>query len=131
MARRADAQFETASVLGYVRDSSGQSIVGSTVKLINTATDVTVVVTTDSQGQYQFTDVHVGQYKIDAGASGFNEAVTDPFTVAVNARQRVDLVLAPGNVTTTVTVSGQRRNWRAKPAKPVQLFRPRKCRTCP
>ena len=75
--RRADAQFETASVLGYVRDSSGHSIAGSTVKLINTATAVTVVVTTDSQGQYQFTDVHVGQYKIDAGASGFNEAVTD------------------------------------------------------
>jgi protocatechuate 3,4-dioxygenase beta subunit len=86
---RDDAQFETASVLGYVRDSSGQSVAGSTVKLINTATDVTVVVTTDSQGQYQFTDVHVGQYKIDASASGFNEAVTNPFTVAVNARQRV------------------------------------------
>ncbi len=50
-----------------------------------------VVVTTDSQGQYQFTDVHIGQYKIDAGARGFNETVTDPFTVAVNARQRVDV----------------------------------------
>src|SRR5579863_7530905 len=66
-ARHADAQFETASVLGYVRDSGGQSVAGSTVKLINTATGVTVVVTTDTQGQYQFTDVHVGQYKIDAG----------------------------------------------------------------
>ncbi|MGB8535444.1 MAG: hypothetical protein WCD57_03450 [Acidobacteriaceae bacterium] len=39
MARRADAQFETASVLGYVRDSSGQSVAGSRVKLINTATN--------------------------------------------------------------------------------------------
>jgi hypothetical protein len=44
MARRANAQFETASVLGYVRDVGGQSVQGSTVKLINTATDVTVVV---------------------------------------------------------------------------------------
>ena len=32
--------------------------------------------------------------------------MTDPFTVAVNARQRVDIALSPGNVTTTVTVSG-------------------------
>ena len=106
IARQADAQFETASVLGYVRDSSGQSIAGATVKLINTATDVTVAVTTDNQGQYQFTDVHVGQYKLDAGANGFNEAVTDPFTAAVNARQRVDLMLTPGSVSTTVTVTG-------------------------
>ena len=106
IARYADAQFETASVLGYVRDSSGQSIAGATVKLINTATDVTVAVTTDNQGQYQFTDVHIGQYKIDAGANGFNETVTDPFTAAVNARQRVDLMLTPGSVSTTVTVTG-------------------------
>ena len=32
--------------------------------------------------------------------------MTDPFTVAVNARQRLDITLTPGNVTTTVTVSG-------------------------
>src|ERR1700753_1173203 len=34
--RRAEAQFETASVLGYVRDGGGQAVAGSTVKLINT-----------------------------------------------------------------------------------------------
>ena len=73
VARRADAQFETASVLGYVRDIGGQSIAGSTVKLINTATDVTVVVTTDSQGQYQFTDVHVGQYKMTPAPAGLTK----------------------------------------------------------
>jgi Carboxypeptidase regulatory-like domain/TonB dependent receptor/TonB-dependent Receptor Plug Domain len=105
-ARNAQAQFETASVLGYVRDSSGNVIAGSSVQLINTATGVVVKVTTDSQGQYQFTDVHIGQYKIDAGYAGFTETSTDPFTVTVNARQRVDVTLTPGNVSTTVTVAG-------------------------
>ncbi|HXP08701.1 MAG TPA: carboxypeptidase regulatory-like domain-containing protein, partial [Acidobacteriaceae bacterium] len=104
--QKAHAQFETASVLGYVHDSTGKAIAGSRVQLINTATGVIVSVTSDSQGQYQFTDVHIGQYKINAGAAGFNETVTDPFTVAVNARQRVDVTLSPGNVSTTVTVSG-------------------------
>jgi hypothetical protein len=56
-AQNAQAQFETASVLGYVRDSSGNVIAGGSVQLINTATGVVVKVTTDSQGQYQFTDV--------------------------------------------------------------------------
>lgn len=100
------AQFETASVLGYVRDSSGTPVANGKVQLINTATGVTVSVATDSQGQYQFTDVHIGQYKINASASGFSNAVTDPFTVAVNARQRVDVALNPGIVSESVTVSG-------------------------
>ncbi len=100
------AQFETASVLGYVRDSSGAPVANSKVQLINTATGVSVQVTTDNQGQFQFTDVHIGQYKIDSSASGFSEAVTDPFTVGVNARQRVDVTLKPGSVSESVTVSG-------------------------
>jgi hypothetical protein len=71
------AQFETASVLGYVRDSAGNVIAGSSVQLLNTATGVIVKVKTDSQGQYQFTDVHIGQYKIDARYAGFTETSTD------------------------------------------------------
>jgi Carboxypeptidase regulatory-like domain/TonB-dependent Receptor Plug Domain len=102
----AHAQFETASVLGFVRDSSNAPIAGSKVQLINIATGVGVTVTTDSQGHFEFTDVHIGQYKVDAGAPGFSETMTDPFTVAVNARQRVDVALKPGNVSETVTVSG-------------------------
>jgi uncharacterized surface anchored protein len=113
--QNAHAQFETASVLGYVHDSTGKAIAGSTVQLINMGTGVIASATSDNQGQYQFTDVHVGQYKINAGAAGFNETVTDPFTVAVNARQRVDVSLTPGNVSTTVTVSGAATPVRAVP----------------
>ena len=99
------AQFETASVLGFVRDSSGAPIPNSKVQLVDVSTGTTTTATTDSQGQYQFTDIHIGQYKIDATAGGFNETVTEPFTVAVNARQRVDVSLKPGSVSETVTVS--------------------------
>ena len=60
------AQFETASVLGYVRDSTGATVPNSKVQLINTATGVAVTATTDSQGQYQFSDIHIGQYNISA-----------------------------------------------------------------
>ncbi len=100
------AQFETASVLGYVRDTTGAAVPNSKVQLINTATGVSVTATTDGQGQYQFSDIHIGQYKISAGANGFSSTVTEPFSVAVNARQRVDVNLKPGSVADTVTVSG-------------------------
>lgn len=100
------AQFETASVLGFVRDQSGAAIATANVKLIEISTGVSQTVVSDGQGQYQFTDVHIGRYRIEADASGFSPAKTQSFQVTVNARQRVDLALAPGNVTETVLVSG-------------------------
>ncbi len=100
------AQFETAAVLGFVRDSSGAPVADSTVKLINTATGAAATDVTDGQGQFQFPDVHVGRYKISAGANGFSDSVTDPFAVDVGTRQRVDVTLKVGSVAETVTVSG-------------------------
>ncbi len=41
-----------------------------------------------------------------AEASGFKTSVTEDFTVAVSARQRVDLSLAVGDMTQTVSVTG-------------------------
>jgi len=102
----ARAQFETASVLGYVRDTSGAPIANSTVTLLNVATGVSVERTTDDQGHFEFVDVHAAQYKVRAGAGGFVATESEPFTVNVNTRQRIDLTLKPGSVSETVTVSG-------------------------
>lgn len=102
----ASAQFETASVLGFVHDSSGAAIPSAKVTLVNMATGVETTVTTDTQGQFTFTSVRIGQYKVKAAAAGFSEAVTEPFSAEVNARQRVDVTLKPGAATETVTVTG-------------------------
>src|SRR3984957_6899129 len=100
------AQFETSAVLGFVRDTSGAPVAGSKVTLTNVVTGVTLTIQTDGQGHFQFPDVHVGNYKIAAAATGFNDSVTDPFAVDVSTRQRVDVTLKPGSVSETVTVSG-------------------------
>src|SRR5580698_3916387 len=99
------AQFETASVLGYVRDSSGAVVPGATVSLVNQETKTQVSVQSNSQGAYEFTDVKIGQYQVTAQASGFDTSTTQTFTVTVNARQRVDVALRIGSNTETVTVS--------------------------
>ena len=100
------AQFETSAVLGFVRDTSGAPVLGSKVTLTNVETGVVVSTQTDDQGHFQFPDVHVGRYKISAGAAGFSDSVTDPFSVDVSTRQRVDVTLKAGSVSETVTVSG-------------------------
>ena len=66
------AQFETASVLGYVRDGSGAVVSGATVSLVNQETKTHVTAQTDAQGAYQFTDVKIGQYQITSQANGFD-----------------------------------------------------------
>jgi hypothetical protein len=90
------AQFETASVLGYVRDGSGAVVPGANVSLINQETKAEVKGLTNAQGAYEFTDVKIGQYLVIAKANGFNVSTTQPFTVTVNARQRVDIALVVG-----------------------------------
>ena len=98
------AQFETASVLGYVRDSSGAVVSGVTVSLINQETKSQVTAQTNAQGAYEFTDVKIGQYRVTAQGNGFDTSTTQPFTVTVNARQRVDVALKIGSNSETVTV---------------------------
>jgi Carboxypeptidase regulatory-like domain/TonB-dependent Receptor Plug Domain len=100
------AQFETAAVLGFVHDESGAVISNSQVTLIDNSTGISQTVKSDAQGHFVFPDVHIGQYKIRAKADNFSETVTDTFSVTVNSRQRVDVVLKPGSTSETVTVSG-------------------------
>jgi len=100
----ARAQFETASVLGTVRDTSGAVLPGVTVTLLNQATGVALTKTTDSKGSYEFFTVRPGTYRVTAELSGFGPAAADGVKVTIGARQRVDLVQAPGQRTEAVEV---------------------------
>jgi len=101
----ASAQFETATVLGSVRDANEAVIEGATVTLKNVATDITNTATTDLNGDYQFTGVKIGIYQIIIEANGFNRTVAENINVTVNARQRVDLTLQVATATETVVVT--------------------------
>src|SRR6202789_262672 len=100
------AQFETASVLGYVRDASGAALPNATVSLVNQETKAIVTAKTSAQGAYEFPDVKIGDYQVTAEADGFEVSTTQSFLVTVNARQRVDVSLKIGSTSETVTVSG-------------------------
>jgi hypothetical protein len=100
------AQFETAGVLGTVRDPSGAVIVGASVTLISEDTGIQSRTTTDDNGNYIFLNVRVGRYTVAAEAPGFAKFSTSDVIVNVNARQRVDIVLQPGAVTEVVEVRG-------------------------
>jgi hypothetical protein len=104
-AATAFAQFDTAVVLGAVRDPNGAALSRATVTLKNIATGITATAQTDEDGNYQFLNVKIGAYQVVAEAQGFSRAVADNIQVTVNARQRIDLTLKAGSVTETVTVT--------------------------
>ena len=98
------AQFETASVLGTVKDGTGAVIVGSKITLENVKTGVLATTLSNDSGSFDFIAVQIGTYRLKAEAPGFKAGLSTDFTVAVSARQRVDLTLEVGDVTQTVAV---------------------------
>ncbi len=101
----AAAQFENGSVLGYVHDNSGAIVSGATVTLTNVATNIAQSMKTDNDGKYEFNSVGIGNYVVSTEMAGFSSVKTETFQVTVNARQRVDVSVKPGQVSETVQVT--------------------------
>ena len=101
------AQFETAVVLGTVRDPNGAVLPGAKVTLRNTATGITATATTDANGDYLFPSVKIGVYRVTAELGGFSTGAVEEVAVTVEARKRVDFALQVGTATEVITISGQ------------------------
>ena len=93
------AQFETATVVGSVKDSSGAVVPDARVTLTNTATGVNAERRSDANGNFEFFTVRIGPYLVSAEKDGFSIAIVDNVQVTVGARQRVDLTMAVGAIT--------------------------------
>jgi hypothetical protein len=100
------AQFESATVLGTILDSSNAAVTGASVTIVNVKTGVSAKTLSDANGNYEFVNQRLGAYRVRVEMKGFKVAETDGFDLAVNARQRVDLKLEVGEVSESVTVSG-------------------------
>ena len=99
------AQFETATVVGTVRDSSGAVVPSAKVTLTNTQTGVTSERMSDANGNYEFFTVRIGSYVVTAEKDGFSVALVDNVQITVGARQRIDLNMAVGQLSEKVEVS--------------------------
>lgn len=105
-ASSAFSQFDTATVLGTIQDPAGAVVPQCAVTLENLETGISVEASTDAVGNFEFFNVKIGSYQVSVEQTGFKRALSNAFTVTVNARQRVDLTLEVGAVTETVEVTG-------------------------
>lgn len=69
------AQFDTAEVLGTIRDKSEAVVGKATVTLTNQDTGIEAKTESGMDGHYTFSNVKIGIYSVAAEASGFSKAV--------------------------------------------------------
>ena len=99
------AQFDTASVVGNVRDVSGAVVPGARVTLSSATTGISLVRTSSDEGNYEFPAVKPGVYVVTGEKPGFALALVDTVQVQVGARLRIDLQMPIGQVTEKIEVT--------------------------
>ena len=104
MASAAAAQFDSATVVGTVRDASGGVVAEATVTLTGVDTGISVTRTSGDNGSFEFPAVRPGRYVVTAEKTGFALAMVENVVVQVGARLRVDLPMPVGQVSEKVEV---------------------------
>ncbi len=102
------AQVVKGSISGTITDTQGAVLSGASVKATNTGTGVTLASTTDSSGSFHFNLIPVGEYKVEATASGFKTSVQNNIVVAAGRDSGLGAIaLSVGEVSTSVEVSAE------------------------
>ena len=104
-ARRAVAQADQGAITGLIQDTTGAVIPNADVTLTNVETGLVLHVQTDSSGNYFFSPIKIGTYKVEATAAGFSPTLQENIQVHVQDRIEANLQLKTGSSSTEVTVS--------------------------
>ncbi len=99
------AQF-SSGLQGTVQDPSGAGIAKATVRLVNTATNVTQETTTDAAGNFRFVSLPPGAYKATTEAAGFAKAELD-ITLLTEQNLNVAVTLKIGSISEAVTITSE------------------------
>jgi len=105
--RVASAQVDQGTITGVVQDVSNAVIPGVQVTLTDTDTGLVLQSKANGSGIYIFTPIKIGNYKISATSDGFATTTRENLHLDLEQRLNVVLVLKPGAVTETVTVTDE------------------------
>ena len=106
IAATAFAQETRGTIAGRVLDESGASMPGVSVTVTNLDTNVSSSLTTNSTGYYEAPLLLPGNYRVTAELQGFRTTVRTGVTLSVSQRVDMDLTLAVGAISESVTVTG-------------------------
>ncbi len=101
------AQSNFGSIRGVVTDASGAAIPNAKVTITEEGTKVKVELTTAADGGYSAPSLRPVTFSVVAEAQGFQRFTVSGVKVDTSRISTVDMTLRPGDVATTVDVSGQ------------------------
>lgn len=105
LAPAAFGQQGRGSVQGTVTDSTGATVPGASVSIVNTETNAPFVTQTNESGIYAAPALNVGSYIITVEKTGFKKLVRSGITLQVDQRAQIDLVLDVGDVSQSIEVT--------------------------
>ena len=95
----------SAAISGFVRDTTGAVVPGTTVTAKHTETGLTRTVQTSEEGGYTMPSLPVGSYEVTAEKPGFRQQVRRGITLVVAQEAVVNLTLDVGDLVEKVTVT--------------------------
>src|SRR6059058_2964796 len=98
----------TGAISGTVVDTSGGSVAGADVQIIDTRTETVVrKLPAGSDGSFVVPLLPPGTYSVVVNKSGFSQAKADGIAVRVTETTKVTITLKPGAVSEKVEISAQ------------------------
>jgi hypothetical protein len=103
---RLEAQAVSGDLTGKITDASGAVVPNATVEAVNLGTSQKITTTTNSSGEYRFTNMPVGHYKLTATGNGLTGGYAD-VRVDLNKTATANITATVGAASTTVEVVEQ------------------------
>ena len=98
------AQSTFGRIVGTVTDPSGSAVPMAMVTLMNTGTNAERTSSSNANGEYEFVNVEIGNYKLSVDASGFQKTEYQAFDLAARDTKRIDIPLKVASQATSVNV---------------------------
>src|ERR1700682_5352099 len=100
------AYAQEATLNGVVTDATMAVLPGVSIKALHQASGNTFEAVTDQRGAYRI-PVRIGVYKITAELAGFRTVTRDGVELLVGQTAAVNMQMAPGNVSESLTVTAE------------------------
>jgi Carboxypeptidase regulatory-like domain len=98
-------QLDQGTITGVVQDPSGAVIGSAQAKLTDVNTGLSLETKATDRGVFVFSPVKIGSYSLSVSAPSFETTVQQNLTLHVSQTLNVPVVLKPGAVSETVTVT--------------------------
>src|ERR1035437_7450021 len=100
------AQKDAGAIVGLVRDASGAVVQGAKVTVEDVDRGVQMTLSTNDQGEYVASPLHIGRYKVTVEKTGFKKAVSEVVELNVQGRVAINMALQVGQISEVMLVTG-------------------------